>query len=450
MMGDINGLDISAFFDNDFCKFASYDTLRSLANYVDGLKISARKAMWVVLNSSDFKRIKVSQLASEVAKTTNYLHGEGSMCSVITNLAKNYPGSNNLNLLIPEGNFGCRFDDASAAPRYIFVGKEKILASIFNLDDNKIIEEQYFEGDKIEPKFLLPTIPLLLINGSDGIGTGFRQIILSRNPKDIIQVIEDIINNKEIDYQNEKITPWYKGFEGNIVLNEEGSYEIYGIAEYQTSTIVLVTELPIGYTLNSYVDDLDDLKDKGVIKTYTDLSENDKFKFEIKMANSKKVENIELLKKLKLVKRTTEIFTCIDENNQVVEFENEFDIIKAFLNVKLEYTEKRKQYLLKKYMDDLIVIKNKCKFIRSLQDEVIIINKKSTEEVEKQLEDNKFDRINSSYAYLLDMKIHSLTQDKYLELKNKFNTLSEIYKDLKNSSKEVLYLKELETLKKVL
>lgn len=435
-----DSIKISDFFDNEFCKFAAYDTLRSLANYVDGLKISARKAIWVTLNTSNFKKIKVSQLASEVAKVTNYIHGEGSMQSVITNLAKNYTGSNNINLLHPDGNFGSRYDEAASAPRYIFVGKEKILDDLFDSNDLKIVEEQWFEGSKIEPRFLIPVLPLLLINGSDGIGTGFKQTVLPRNPKDIISVLFGILEGKEDIPEN--ITPWYRGFTGNIRRTENG-WEILGSAHYENDTTIIIDELPIGYDLNSYIDVLEDLKDKGKIKNFTDLSVDDKFKFEIKvLRKDKKLDKEGLIQHFKLIKRVTEIFSCIDENNKIVDFNNEIDILRAFVNIKLKYTEKRRQYLISKSENELRIIKNKLKFIKAIHEDTINI-KLSTKEVVSRLEELEFDKIEDSYSYLLDLKIHTLTKDKYEKLKTEAKGIKDQYNKLKTTTAESMFTEDL-------
>lgn len=435
---------ISDFFNVKFCAYAGYDTSRKLANYVDGLKISQRKSIWVVLNNTAFKRIKVSQLAADVARETNYVHGEGSMQSVITNLAKNYVGSNNINLLKPDGKFGTRFDEEPSAPRYIFVLKEPVLDKIFNKDELAITDPQYFEGDLVEPHFLLPTIPLILVNGSSGVGTGFKQEILPRNPKEIICIVQDILRGHGDKHEGKKITPWYRGFRGKIEFDSEsGSWRISGIARYQNSTTIIIDELPIGYDLSGYNEVLEDLKDRGKIRGYTDLSDNDIFKFEVKVSrDTMEMSPEELLDYLKLTKKVTEIFVCIDENQRVIEFNNEFDILKAFVRVKLQYIEKRKNYVLAKYKRTLRIIKNKLKFIKAINEDIINI-KAATKDVVKQLEELEFDKVDDSYAYLLDLKIHTLTEDKYMELREQFKKIYDMYKKLEASSCEDIFLEDL-------
>jgi DNA topoisomerase-2 len=213
------------------------------------------------------------------------------------------------------------------------------------------------------------------------------------------------------------------------------------------STVIEIDEIPIGYDLNSYIDVLDGLKDAGIIRNYEDQSENDIFKFLVKVSPKAEVmDEDELLNKFKLVKRVTEIFTCIDENNRVIEFKDEIEIIKEFVRVKLEYIQKRKDYLLNKYSSEILVLKNKCKFIKGIQNDTIVINKKSTTDVIAQLELNKFDKQDDSYNYLLNLNIHSLTNDKYLELKKKLEEIVNIFKVLRDKSIKDIYLDDIKEL----
>ena len=122
-----------------------------------------------------------------------------------------------------EGNFGSRFTQSSAAPRYIFSAGEEIFFKLFNLYDNNILKNQTFEGSKIEPVFYVPSLPLLLINGSEGLSTGFAQKILPRNPENIIKLLEYKLTGKKISKEeiDKLLVPYYKGFRGTITKGEK-------------------------------------------------------------------------------------------------------------------------------------------------------------------------------------------------------------------------------------
>ncbi len=173
-------MKISTFFENDYVDQASYDNLRKIASLVDGQKNSSRKIIYTILEKNIKDEIKVSQLGSKVAEFAEYLHG--NLDGVIVNLAQNFPGTNNIPLLTREGNFGTRFAQEASASRYIYTYGSKEFFQLFNKNDNAILVKQYFEGEQIEPMFYLPTLPLLLINGSEGVSSGFAQKILSRDP----------------------------------------------------------------------------------------------------------------------------------------------------------------------------------------------------------------------------------------------------------------------------
>lgn len=445
-----DNIKISDFFDKEYVKSATYDTLRNLASMIDGLKISERKAVWVALTSQSFKHIKVSQFASKVSEATCYIHGEGSLQTVITNLGKNYVGSNNLSLFEPDANFGSRFVHEASAPRYIFVARPKILDTIFNKDDIPVLETQTFEGSEIEPIFLLPVLPIQLINGSDGIGTGFKQTILPRNPIDIINIVKAILNEKPEEYENIRILPWYRGFNGKIRRSDDNSaWLISGHAYYKNTTTIIIDEIPVNYSLNSYNQVLEKLQESNkYIRSYTDLSENDNFLFEVKVAREMPVlEGDDLLNFFKLIKRESEIFSCINRKNQVVDVSDnvstEIDVLKAFVTVKLEYIQRRKEALLDKYMREIKLAKNKIEFIKLIHNGDLDIKKK-TQEIVAVLEANNFDKINGDYSYLLDLKIHTLTNDKYNELKIQCKNIICKYKQIKESTPKDMFLKDLD------
>ena len=184
---------VTEFFNREYCNWASYDNLRKIASFVDGQKNAARKVLWYTLQKNQKNEIKVSQLDSKVAESEEYLHG--SMAGVVVNLAKDYPGSNNINLMYPEGNFGTRLIPEASAPRYIYTYGTKAFFEMFNKQDDAILNSQSFEGKDIEPVFMLPKLPVLLINGSEGVTSGYAQKILPRNPKDIQKYISYYLNN---------------------------------------------------------------------------------------------------------------------------------------------------------------------------------------------------------------------------------------------------------------
>lgn len=433
---------IEDFLNNEYSQTALYASFRSIASYVDGLKPSSRKVVYTLKKKNITTEIKVSRLASTVSELTEYLHGEGSLQGVISGMAQTFVGANNEALLYPAGSFGTRFVPTPSAPRYIFTKKSAAFDSYFSKDDDDILIKQEFEGEIIEPKFFVPIFPLLLINGSEGIGTGFAQKILPRNKLDLIKYIKNYLSGKK---NSKTLTPYYEGFKGTVLPGEEaGSWNIIGSFKIKDTTTIIIDEIPIGYTLSSYSKVLDSLEERKIIRDYTDKSENDNFLFEVKTSRefTKKSEE-EILNTLKLIKRVSENYTCVDENNSIREFSSVEEILKAYIKIRLEYYKKRKQYLLQNYSEQLSEIRSKALFISEVIGDRIHVNNIPKHQIVTQLSEyEEIIEVNGSYDYLLNMSIYSLTKEKYEELLKKAKDKETQIKMLKSKSETDLWLEE--------
>jgi len=437
-------LKISTFYNNDLVDYASYSTLRMIASSIDGLKNSQRKVISTIIDKNITKEIKVSQLASLVAQEKEYLHGDMSLQGVIVNLAQNFVGSNNINLLVPEGNFGTRFTPEASASRYIYTYGSENLWKLFNKDDNAVLIHQNFEGHDIEPRFYVPILPLILINGSEGIASGFAQKILPRDPESIKEQLKQHLKN------NSPIltpSPNYKGFSGTILQDHEDpkKWRIYGVIELKNNNTVIIKEVPIGYSLKGYLKVLDKLEEQGFIQSYIDKSEDDNFYFEVKfkITDLKKYDVDTLIEKLKLIKTITENYTCIDENNRVKVFNTPNEIFEHYIEIRLEYYKKRKEYLIQKIANEIRLDISKYVFIKMIVDDKLIVSKRKKSEIEKDLE--KIDKIikKDNYDYLLNMPIHSLTKEKLEDLYNKIKQKKEELDKIKSITEKEMWLEEL-------
>ncbi|PPS93064.1 DNA topoisomerase 2 [Cryptosporidium hominis] len=202
------------FIHKELVLFSRYDTTRSIPNLLDGLKPGQRKVLFATFKKKLNNELKVAQLAGYVAEHSAYHHGESSLQSTIVNMAQNFVGSNNLNLLEPCGQFGSRKEggkDASAA-RYIFTKLSKWTRYIFPEADDPLLTYLYDDGQQIEPLYYVPIIPMILVNGTDGIGTGWSSSVPNYNPKDIIMNLKRMLKGEMMI----PMTPWYKSFKGKI------------------------------------------------------------------------------------------------------------------------------------------------------------------------------------------------------------------------------------------
>lgn len=447
-------MKLSEFFKHEYCDYASYDNYRKIGSCIDGLKPSSRKCIYSIIKRNVVNPKKVSQLKSDAASDTQYLHGDTALEGVIVGLAQDFTGSNNIPLLQREGSFGTRLIPAAAAGRYIFTCKEKYLDLIFRKEDENILIEQEFEGDIIEPKYYVPIIPLNVINGSVGLSTGFSQKILPHSFKDVINYIEAKLSNKK---KTPLLIPSFKGFDGDVIKNnkkdDECSWLVCGKYNKISSTKIEIIEVPVSYTLESYLAELDKLEDAKKIKDYQDLSEDGKFKIEVSFWRNQglDIDSKTLLSDLKLVDPVTENYTSLNEDNKIIEYKSIYEIIDHYYDIRLSYYDKRKEYLINELTKKIIETYSKYLFIKGVIDGEIIISNKSDELIIKQLEKfEKIIKINENYDYLLNMPMKSITKTHYEKLKNNLKVMKDELKSLKEITNVEMWQNDLNELKKAI
>jgi DNA topoisomerase-2 len=209
------------FINKELIHFSKYDCDRSIPNLMDGLKISLRKILYAAFKKGLSAEIKVAQFSGYVSEHSGYHHGEASLNAAIVGMAQNFVGSNNINLLVPSGQFGTRLQGGkdSASERYIFTYLNKITRTLFPQEDDAVLKYLDDDGLMVEPVFYAPIVPMVLINGSKGIGTGFSTEILCYHPTTIIAYLKAKLGNVtdvEKDQIVQQLVPYYEGFKGTI------------------------------------------------------------------------------------------------------------------------------------------------------------------------------------------------------------------------------------------
>lgn len=435
-------MQLSNFFNSDFVDYASYDNLRKIGSCIDGLKNASRKVIFTVLEKNIKEPIKVSQLANKVAEYAEYLHG--SLDGVVVNLGQDFAGTNNVPLLQKKGNFGTRFAQEASAPRYIFTYGSKNLFTLFKKEDLKILKEQMFEGERIEPVFYVPTLPLILVNGSEGVSSGFAQKILPRNPKSIIKYLTNKIQGKRSN--KDLLKPFFNDFKGTVEQGETSfQWLIKGKIERTNKNQITISEIPVGYDLKTYIKVLKTLEDNKIILDWDDLSDKE-FKFIVKM-NPKDLDKLsedEILDKLKLVKKVTENLTCLNANNQIQEFQSAEEILDYYFKVKMEYLGKRKDYLVQELKTDLDILNAKITFIKAILDKSLVIEKQPKDKIVKNLEKIITVKVQDSYDYLLNMPLYSLTLEKIKALTETLKNSKLKLKETQEKTLENFWLEDLE------
>ncbi len=445
---------VSDFFKNDVPAYGSYDNTRKIASYIDGLKISMRKILYTLMKKYNGKeKVKTETVANVCAAFTNYLHGSANLCGVCNTMAQNFVGANNFPLL--EGNsggFGNRNNSQCAAPRYTKIALSDIFGKLVNDNDEKIIGCQFFEGDYIEPKFFMPVFPMIFLNGSHGLSTGFSQDIWPRNPQQIIEYIKKKLSGTE--HPRMEILPWFKGHQGKVAYNKElDRNESFGVIEKNNMNSYTVTELPIGVEIAKYDEFLDKLCENGTIQDYVNKcsTKKDTILFEIKTSRdfTRKNEGRKLYETLHLVKSLPETLCCIDEDNRVQEFESIYQILDKFIDIRLKFYNKRKAYLLDNIKVNVSKLVSQYVFVKGIVDKKIIVSNRKRDDIVKQLEKfEKIVKIDDSYEYLLKMPIHSLTVEKLEELKNQIQQNKDMFSKIKQTTIQQMWNDDLHQLRK--
>lgn len=450
-------LNYTDFINDDLKHFSVADNVRSIPSIMDGLKPSQRKILYAGFKRNLVKEIKVAQFAGYISENTSYHHGEMSLNGAIIGLAQDFVGSNNINLFSPNGQFGTRLKGGSdnASARYIFTQLMDITRVIFNKNDEALLKYIKDEGQLIEPVWYVPIIPMVLVNGADGIGTGYSSKIPNYNPRDIIDNIRRKLSGKKC----KDMVPWYRHFKGDIKeTDEKGAYETFGIVSVVDAgkNIIEIGELPVKVWTDKYMEYLDDYvinkkepKKKQFIKKYEKHNSDTEVRIVLHLARpfdkKKDIVNLKLINKI-----STSNMCLYDSKNVIKKYDNVCGIIDEFYDVRLSFYEKRKAHMLKEMERELKEINNKAKFVLGIVNGDIVINKKSKEEIIGKLDDMKFDKIDGNYDYLTRMPIYNLTKEKIIELQGKLNKITEIYNDLKGKSIQKLWDDDLDELEKYL
>jgi len=438
---------ITQFLSQEYKEFALYSIEgRAIPSVIDGFKPTQRKVINASSNvwkTGSEKVLKVFQLGGIVASTQYYHHGDQALSNAIINLAQKF--KNNAPLLEEDGQFGSLRSPQAGAPRYIGTKLSPYFKLIYK--DFDLLNYKEEEGEEIEPHFFLPIIPTVLINGGSGIAVGFASNILNRDVKEIIDACQKLLLGKNISI----IKPHLNNFLGEYIQDKENPkrWIIRGKFTKTNTTTVKISELSPSMTYEKYEEILDKLVENKDIVSYDDNCK-DNIDYTIKFTRTilDRLDDEKIIKLLKLEESETENLTTLDENGKLKLFDTVEDIVKYFVQFRLTYYQKRKDFMLNKMQHELKVLGNRGKFIKLILDGKISVNNKLKEEIIKQIEFNKLDKIEDSYDYLLRMPIYSLTKEMFEKLKEDFKLKKEEIEALKLVQPKDMYLEDLSELKK--
>jgi DNA gyrase/topoisomerase IV subunit A len=446
----MNKTTISEYLDTDYKEYAKYVVEnRAIPSVIDGLKPTQRKVVYVadrVWRNGSEKPYKVFQLTGRIAADAHYHHGDSSLNSAIIGMAQDF--KNSMPLLDGIGQFGSLRSPEAGAPRYVSTRLHPNFRLLYK--DFELLSPRMEEGSQIEPEYFLPIVPTVLLNGSSGIAVGFATNILNRKPEDLIECCLKELSGRK--YEDPK--PWIRGFSGTCekVEDSDNSWIFRGVYTVKNTTTVEVSEIPPSATYEKYDNYLNSLEDERRIVSYdNNCKSNIDYTLKFNRSTLSELQKRGRLESfLKMEERQSENFTVLDENGKLKIFNNATEIIKYFVEFRLGYYQKRKDFLIRKITDELTVLSNKARFIKAIIDGKLKINNVPKAAIVSYLESNKFDQVNGSYTYLLSMPIHTLTKEKYEELLAQEAEKKSELEQVKKSDPGEMYKKDLQDLKKVL
>lgn len=439
------------FVNKEYVIMAIQSNMRGIPHVMDGLKPSQRKILFASLKRKLHQEIKVAQLAGYTSEHAAYHHGEASLNSTIIGMAQNFVGSNNIHLLQPNGQFGTRLMGGkdAASPRYVFTQLSEMTELIFHPADSPLYTYLKDDGLSVEPPFYMPVIPMLLVNGGCGIGTGWSTSIPAYNPKDVIDNCRRMIAGNA----PQSMVPWYNGFEGHVQATSD-KIVFRGAWNWKSANTLFVYELPIGTWTNDYKEKMERCVEgygefkKGDLlsmsSNHTDTTISFTFKMSSSCAEKMRASDDLLIKAFRLessIKLTN--MHAFNIEGVMKRYASPQDIMEEFFPVRLALYHKRKDHLLHQLEKEWSVLKNKVRFLELVISHEFTFQERRKAVLMQDLEQRSFAKHNGSYDYLLNQPLWNLTSEKLTSLRQQKTGCEEKLRDMRQKRAEDMWLEDL-------
>jgi DNA topoisomerase-2 len=432
-----NKLPYADFIHKDLIHFSYYNLERSIPNMMDGLKTSQRKILYAAFKRNLNAEIRVAQFAGYVSEHTGYHHGEASLNETIIGMAQDFVGSNNINWLVPQGQFGTRLQGGkdAASPRYIHTYLQPKVRKLVPTEDFSVLNYRDDDGLLVEPEWYAPVLPMLLMNGSRGIGTGYSTYVPPCNPVVIKKMLQDWLKGDK-EALNTPLTPYFQGFKGTIV-----GEVISGVYRKDKDAFVVI-ELPAGTWTADYREWLEKMLVEGKVKDFTDISTDT----EVNIRITGIAEEL-LVKSLSDKVKTTNMH-AFNAKGIITKYDSLNDILREYAGVRLELYEKRRLHQIKEMKDELPFHENIVRFIKSQCEEKPVpdLKRKPMAECVELLEKNKYDRIHGDYNYIMKLPVSSFTAENIEKHEKDMMGLRKSIHGLENKNANELWLNDLQCL----
>merc|ERR1719440_1719904 len=456
-----NVISYEDFVKLELVQFSKYSVMRSVPSIMDGFKPSQRKVLYSCFKRNLRSDCKVAQLVGYVGEHSAYHHGEMSLAGTIISMAQDFVGSNNINLLVPSGQFGTRIQGGSdhASARYIYTRLAPVTRHIFSPLDDAILSYLNEDGQKIEPQYYVPIIPMVLVNGASGIGTGWSTDVPNYSPLQIIENLRRFIRGKKM----KPLKPWYRGFKGTLTNQSKHHYTSRG-KWWENDKGIEITELPLRKWTQDYKEFLQGMLPGGEGKAKTKIEDVREYHTEksvhfsvkmsdeeLKKAKSKEAGGVDSCFKLAGSLSETNMM-LFDSEGKIQKYKTPVHILEEFATVRMKYYKIRKEYLIQKLTLERDLLNNRARFIKMIIEKKLKINNRKKADVVKDLTRLKFQKFGDTKAprtgfeYLLIMQIASLTKERYEELKRLAKEKAAELEKVKRTTHQHMWLTDLDHL----
>lgn len=412
------------FIHKELIQFSIANNHRAIPNLLDGLKTGQRKILFACFKRKLTKEIKVAQLSGYVAEHTEYHHGEQNLADTIIGMAQTFVGSNNIHLLMPNGQFGTRAmggKDAASA-RYLHTLLNKVTRSIFLEADDHVLNYIEEDGKLVEPVFYMPIIPMALVNGCEGIGTGWSTSIPNFNPRELIENIRRRLDGEPFF----RVHPYYKGYKGELSSRDEKSYNVRGEYIYnEDANTIDIIELPLHKWTSDYKKYIEEIiqdKNESRPMKIEDLREYHTSRqvfFRLILSSDQPPLNDSTLDKVLKLNSSMTLTNLVlfNEEGKINRYDCPADILERYYNLRLKYYDLRKDYLVSRIAREIEILQNKLRFIQEVNDDIVIISKRKKADIVSQLQrrnytaHSKLPRIKSSIENNLIAQMNKLAEE---------------------------------------
>ena len=370
---------------------------RAIPYLQDGLKPGQRRILYTLWKNQGRGLIKVSAATGMVL--TLHPHGPASIESAIVNMAQDYTFSNNYPLIDKKGYFGERMEPSPAAGRYIECRIGEVAKILLFDDMNQVEMIPNFDETTVEPAALLPKLPIMLLNGAEGIGTGFSSVIPSFHHKDIA--------NSMIQYletgRPKKLKPYVRHY-GEKILIENNKF-VFNMGFTEIDDKIYITELPRGYDSAKTYRYLSKFIEKDFLKDFIDSSVGNYVKIELIFKRGTRPTLEEVANEMGTSSAITPNYTLISERGVRI-FEKPEEIVEIFTEQRRAVVKRRYELLCEEYGAKIRQNNEIIKFIKNKEYEVATKSKNRKSFVEY-LDKKKY----VYNEYLADMPIYRMTKE---------------------------------------